>query len=188
MQVIEYNTGTGTIQLHKVGCKDIAGKPQHQASPLEVTTMKAVVHEIYPPSDFEYDAETEWQGYAGDIRQMPCCPEFPWDDTTPAAEQAIPTPAKARATRRPQINHKACDHAQTPKARRECRKAFWTAKAEQAPAPVLTAQYEGLVGWTSGKGREMRGNIAKDLGTGRVQVRTATGRVVQVAFTSLRLV
>lgn len=31
--------------------------------------------------------------------------------------------------RRPQINHRACQHAQTPKARRDCRTAFWAAKA-----------------------------------------------------------
>jgi len=105
---------------------------------------------------------------------------------SPAAAKA---PRKGHhSPRRPQINHKACGHAPTPKARRECRKAFWAAKAEQAPAPVLTAQYEGLVEWDSMRGGTRQGFIAKDLGGGRLQVRTSKGGYVTVAFASLRLV
>ena len=87
--------------------------------------------------------------------------------------------------RRPQINHKACSHAQNPKARRECRKAFWAAKAEQAEAP-LTAQYTGVVAWDDMRGAGRQGLIHKDLGGGKLQVRTAKGGYVTVAFASLR--
>lgn len=38
----------------------------------------------------------------------------------------------AATTRRPQINHKACDHAATPKARKACRKAHRTAETQAA--------------------------------------------------------
>jgi hypothetical protein len=33
--------------------------------------------------------------------------------------------------RRQQINHRACKHAQTPKARRDCRNAYWAAQAKK---------------------------------------------------------
>lgn len=45
------------------------------------------------------------------------------------APQPEPTPEAPKATRRPQLNHKGCDHAQTPLGRRTCRKAHWAAKA-----------------------------------------------------------
>lgn len=99
--------------------------------------------------------------------------------------------------RRPQINHKACQHAQTPAARRECRKAYWAGQAviqqenleamAAAHAPMLTAQYSGLVSWDGAKGRVLTGTIVKDLGAGKLQVRTAKGALRQVAFTALRL-
>lgn len=42
-------------------------------------------------------------------------------------------------TRRPQINHKACDHAATPEARKACRKAH---RAAEAQAVVVVATPE----------------------------------------------
>lgn len=45
-------------------------------------------------------------------------------DRTPKAERK-----GHRSPRRPQMNHRACNHPQTPKARRECRNAFWKAQA-----------------------------------------------------------
>jgi hypothetical protein len=92
--------------------------------------------------------------------------------------------------RRPQINHRACSHAQTPLARRTCRKAFWAAKAEQeaTPAPVLTAQYEGLVTWEDDKGKTHTGTIIKDLGKGCVKVNIAGSKLGRiVAFARLRI-
>jgi hypothetical protein len=91
--------------------------------------------------------------------------------------------------RRPQINHRACSHAQTPLARRACRKAFWAAKAQEAPAPVLTATYEGLVEWDGKGGKVHQGNIIRDLGAGKMLVRTASQRPtpVRVAFAALRI-
>jgi hypothetical protein len=100
--------------------------------------------------------------------------------------------AAIQNSRRPALNHKAlCSHPQTPAARKACKEAYWA--AQQAPAatpePVaLTATYKGLVGWTSARGKEQRGHIVADKGAGRLVVQTATGRLVQVAFTSLRAV
>lgn len=97
--------------------------------------------------------------------------------------------AKPRSPRRPQINHRACAHAQTPKARRECRKAFWAAKAQEQEAQVLTAQYAGLVEWDGAKGKTHRGVIIRDLGAGKMLVRTTSHRPtpVRVAFAALRI-
>lgn len=100
--------------------------------------------------------------------------------------------------RRPQINHRACDHAQTPLARRTCRKLYWAKAAMEtadaqgtgplAAAPVLTAQYTGLVTWEDDKGKTWTGTIAKDLGKGCVRIHIEgrkLGRIV--AFTRLRI-
>jgi len=38
-------------------------------------------------------------------------------------------------TRRPQINHRLCDHAATPKARKACRKAQRAAEAQVVATP-----------------------------------------------------
>jgi hypothetical protein len=98
-----------------------------------------------------------------------------------------------RSPRRPQINHRACSHAQTPSARRECRKAFWAAKAEQATeapaAPVLHAAYIGLVEWDGARNKTHQGFIIRDLGAGKLLVRTNSKRPtpVRVAFSALRL-
>lgn len=40
-------------------------------------------------------------------------------------------------TRRPQINHRNCDHAATPKARKACRKAHRAAELAPTPAANL---------------------------------------------------
>jgi hypothetical protein len=97
--------------------------------------------------------------------------------------------------RRPQINHRACNHAQTPKARRECRKAYWAADSSTtkdevpaAAAPVLTAQYTGLVTWEDSKGKTCTGRIAKDLGKGVLKIDVAgskRGRMVAFARLSI---
>lgn len=52
-------------------------------------------------------------------------------------------------TRRPQINHRNCDHAATPKARKACRKAHRAAEAtcaalESAPVHNLFRSASGL--------------------------------------------
>lgn len=55
------------------------------------------------------------------------------------------TPRKGHhSPRRPQINHKACQHAQTPAARRECRKAYWLKQAviQQENLEALAAANE----------------------------------------------
>lgn len=107
-----------------------------------------------------------------------------------------------RSPRRPQINHRACNHPQNPKARRECRKAHWAAVAAgtaegQAPqvatakaveAPVLHAAYAGLVEWDGRKaGTTYRGTIIRDLGAGKLLVRSTKGTPVRVAFSALRI-
>jgi hypothetical protein len=46
----------------------------------------------------------------------------------------------ATTTRRPQINHKACSHAATPKARKACRKAARAAEAQVATGRVAHDQ------------------------------------------------
>lgn len=98
--------------------------------------------------------------------------------------------------RRPQINHRACSHAQTPKARRECRKAYWAADSSTtkdevpaAAAPVLHAAYIGLVEWDGARNKTHQGFIIRDLGAGKLLVRTNSKRPtpVRVAFSALRL-
>lgn len=114
-----------------------------------------------------------------------CLPEL----NRASAEYVKPERKGHHSPRRPQINHRACSHAQTPLARRACRKAFWAAQAtEQAPAPVLTAQYAGLVSWEDDKGKTHTGTIIKDLGKGCVKIKldgSKLGRIV--AFARLRI-
>lgn len=99
--------------------------------------------------------------------------------------------AAKQNSRRPAINHKnLCSHEQTPAARKACKEAYWAAQqAPTAPEPVkLTATYKGEVTWVSARGRKNVGHIVGDKGAGRMVVKTATGRLVQVAFASLQAV
>lgn len=97
--------------------------------------------------------------------------------------EAKPEPVKA--TRRPQINHKACSHAQTPLARRECRKAFWAAKATEQVAPATMVGK--AVTWVGSTGKALGGMVTKELEGGKVMVRSIKGTPVRVAAEKLRL-
>lgn len=88
--------------------------------------------------------------------------------------------------RRPQINHKACTHAQTPKARRECRKAFWAAKAAEQVAPPATMVGKAVT-WVGSTGKALGGMVTKELDGGKVMVRSTKGTPVRVAAEKLRL-
>jgi hypothetical protein len=114
--ISEWNNGRGEIQIHKPGCKDIKGK--HHVDTYDATTVREIVEMIYPPSDFNYDADTEWQNFAGDIRFMPCCPDL---DTDVPAQTAVETPVPVVGTRVAHHTHKGCGHELTPDARAICR-------------------------------------------------------------------
>ena len=106
--------------------------------------------------------------------------------------------------RRQQIDHKACSHPQTPKARRECRKAHWKAVAAgtaegvaprmskglplaAAPAAEPFTWVEKAVTWVGASGKALGGIVTKDLGDGKVLVRSTKGTPVRVAVEKLRL-
>jgi hypothetical protein len=123
------------IQVHKPGCKDLKRNARGASMwDAEVNTFRDVVLATYDPTDFDYDPDTEWENYAGDIQVANCCPKL--------AEESAPAPAKS--VRRQQLDHRTqCTHPQTPAARRACRKAHGgvdssTAKDEVpvAPQPV----------------------------------------------------
>jgi hypothetical protein len=88
--------------------------------------------------------------------------------------------------RRPQINHRACSHAQTPLARRTCRKAFWAAKATEQAAPVTMVGK--AVTWVGSTDKVLGGIVIKELEGGKVMVRSIKGTPVRVAAEKLRLV
>lgn len=70
------------IHVHRPGCADTSrGLYRHADRPwrVEVTSAQDLVHAVYPPDDFTYDADTEWEAYAGDIKIFPCV-TLPWAD------------------------------------------------------------------------------------------------------------
>jgi hypothetical protein len=68
------------IHVHAAGCADTKRgiyRGAEAPSVSDFTTQREVVEFVYPPADFEYDADTEWEGFAGDVRFFPCCGDLP---------------------------------------------------------------------------------------------------------------
>lgn len=71
----------GETHVHAADCGDLAkygpGRPMGGDVPgdreptVEMRTRREVVEYIYPPGDFDYDADTEWQDY-DDLYVAPC--------------------------------------------------------------------------------------------------------------------
>jgi hypothetical protein len=73
-----------SMHVHAEGCQDITRRSiyrqvvaQGNIDTADYADARAVVHSIYPPGDFDYDAETEWTDYQGDIQFFPCTAELP---------------------------------------------------------------------------------------------------------------
>jgi hypothetical protein len=66
----------GQMHVHKAGCADTKRGQYPNVDPpwsiVDATSMKSVVHDIYPPGQFEYDGDTEWKDFASDINFFPC--------------------------------------------------------------------------------------------------------------------
>lgn len=83
----------GTLRVHKAGCGDIKREAKgHVDWPVEANTRKEVVLNIYPPDDFSYDPETEWEQF-DDFELVSCA----------KGELNTPTPTPAQATEEPRI-------------------------------------------------------------------------------------
>lgn len=140
---------TGVIQIHRPGCADLKRNARgSEPWTIEATSLKDIVLDIYDPECFLYDADTQWTDYLGDIDMIACTKGMLQEDTEAApapVQEDKPKASKKASKRRPQIDHTKCDHAQTPIARRKCRKAFWAAQATEqaAPLPVVTVFEQG---------------------------------------------
>jgi hypothetical protein len=72
------NTGRVGIRVHKKGCRDVAREAKqaksHGGLDWEITArdFRDVVLDVYPPEDFSYDADSEWEAFSGDIECAPC--------------------------------------------------------------------------------------------------------------------
>lgn len=64
------------IHLHKTGCADtkrgIYRRHTGDEWNLDAASLQEIVHEIYPPDNFDYDADAEWRSYADDVKVFPC--------------------------------------------------------------------------------------------------------------------
>lgn len=60
-----------TFVVHREGCGDCRRYRAEDGWTLEATTQREVVHELYPPEDFDY-GEDEYGSYAGDVHFAPC--------------------------------------------------------------------------------------------------------------------
>ena len=68
------------IHVHAAGCADTKRgiyRGAEAPSVSDFTSQRDVVEFVYPAGDFEYDADTEWESFAGDVRFFPCCEDLP---------------------------------------------------------------------------------------------------------------
>lgn len=77
------NDGRGTVHVHRAGCADLrqakfrAMISHGSAWTAQVRSEQDVVLNVYPPEDFDYDATTQWQDFADDLRFYPCLDGLP---------------------------------------------------------------------------------------------------------------
>lgn len=77
------------MHVHKAGCADLTRSPVyrgHEGWTITATSAQAVVWDIYDPSNFCYDAETEWEEYASDVKFFPCVDDLPTTEPKVDAE------------------------------------------------------------------------------------------------------
>lgn len=68
------------IHVHAKGCADTKrGMYRTAESPwlASFESEREVVEGVYPPEEFGYDADKEWQDFAGDVKFFPCCDDLP---------------------------------------------------------------------------------------------------------------
>lgn len=118
------NRGTGSVKVHKHNCKDVKRETSGASVwTADVSSYVELVWDVYPPDDFSYDADAEW-GEFDDLEVCNCAKKIV--AALPVHPNAVPAEETTTSKRRPQINHRECQHAQTPAARRACRKAYWS--------------------------------------------------------------
>jgi hypothetical protein len=64
----------GTFHVHTADCADCRRYRDEERLDMDANTREAVVLEIYPPEDFDYDIATEFGMYASDVWFAPCVP------------------------------------------------------------------------------------------------------------------
>ena len=69
----------GDMHVHAAGCADIRqyGRGRRYGGEdrgwtIEADSRRAVIEAIYPPDEFDYDPETELDGFASDVYFAPC--------------------------------------------------------------------------------------------------------------------
>lgn len=74
----------GSIHVHAFGCGDVArNRAYRQAdgfdarTPVDVDSLRDVVHYVYPPESFDYDGESDWRDFAGEVKVFPCVRDLP---------------------------------------------------------------------------------------------------------------
>lgn len=81
-----FNSGTSeSMHVHRPGCADTNKKLYvlcAERSPMivNVGSLKELTHWIYPPGDFEYDPDTGWRDFSGEIKVFGCL-NLPDEDT-----------------------------------------------------------------------------------------------------------
>jgi len=111
VQVTIINRGTGDIEVHKPGCRDLKRNSRGASVwTIDAAELKDIVLDVYPPEDFSYNPETEWEEFSGDIKVIDCVGHL----ATPES------PKSGRKT----IDHTNHGHPLTPAARAACRKAI----------------------------------------------------------------
>lgn len=71
------------MHVHKAGCGDLTRQAiyrGHEGWTIDATSVQAVVWDIYDPSNFDYDPQTEWEDYEGDIKFFPCTDALPREE------------------------------------------------------------------------------------------------------------
>lgn len=84
LTILGPNIGTGgEFHVHQEGCRDLKGRKYAAAIHAgevdsgEYLDARAVVLNVYPPNEFNYDADAEWRDYADTVQFFPCTDDLP---------------------------------------------------------------------------------------------------------------
>lgn len=75
------NTPDSMIHVHRAGCADLKRGIYPRLAVYtdtgEFESLQEIVWDFYPPDNFCYDAEGEWEDYAQEFRIFPCVEDLP---------------------------------------------------------------------------------------------------------------
>jgi hypothetical protein len=68
------------LHVHAAGCADIKKRYRQPVDgwTIDADTKSDVVFDIYPPDQFDYDPETEYDIYFSDVKFFPCVNALPY--------------------------------------------------------------------------------------------------------------